>query len=72
MQNLSNDIWDIRRTAERIGVTVAALRKWIRECKSHPAYFRAGRLYRWRRSDVEAWINQKLVRPSDENARDEE
>ena len=71
MQNLSDDPWDIRQTAERIGITVAALRKWIRERKAHPPYYRAGRLYRWRRSDVEAWINQKLVRSSDASAKED-
>ena len=51
---------DINEASDLLGVTVAALRRWIRERRA-PPYFRAGRLIRFRRSDVEAWIQERIV-----------
>jgi excisionase family DNA binding protein len=50
----------VEEAAELIGVTVSALRRWIREGRA-PPYFRAGRLIRFRRTDLEAWIEARIV-----------
>ncbi len=48
-----------RHAAELIGCSEAALRAWKRQGRG-PRYFTAGKLVRYRREDVEAWITERL------------
>ena len=48
-----------KQTAELLGVSVAALRKW-RFQRRGPAYIKLGKLVRYRREDVDQWL---LTRP---------
>jgi excisionase family DNA binding protein len=56
----ADEILDITDVARFLNVTVSAIRRWIRERRG-PRYFRAGRLIRFRRSDLEAWIEAHSV-----------
>ena len=44
------------QTAICIAVSVAALRKW-RALGRGPVYIKVGRLVRYRREDIEAWLS---------------
>lgn len=48
-------------TAEFLGVTLASLRKWRWERKG-PAFIKIGRLVRYRKEDLEAWLDRQTVR----------
>src|SRR5947199_158362 len=52
---------DIRETAKLLNVTVAAVRRWVRE-KRGPAFFKAGRLVRFRRREIE-WVLNRVQEP---------
>lgn len=56
-----------RQAAEYIGASVFALRSW-RSSKKGPTFFRAGKLVRYRRGDLDAWIESRLVTPATEPA----
>jgi excisionase family DNA binding protein len=64
---MENAIYDVDEASDYLGVSQATLRAWKRQGRG-PTYFRAGKLLRYRRSDLEAWIRAQLVVP-DENKR---
>ncbi len=52
------------KAAKYVGVSEAALRLWRSENKG-PRYFRAGeKLVRYRRADLDSWIEARLSEPS--------
>ena len=52
----------LRQASEYLGISQAALRTWKRNGKG-PAFFRAGKLLRFRKCDLDAWIEEQLVDP---------
>jgi excisionase family DNA binding protein len=53
-----------RQAAQYIGVSDAALRLWRSEGKG-PRFFRAGeKLVRYRRADLDNWIEARLSEPT--------
>jgi excisionase family DNA binding protein len=57
------------KAAKYMGVSEATLRLWRSEGKG-PQYFRAGdKLVRYRRADLDAWIESRLSQPAIVNAR---
>ena len=65
MQNTLNE----REAGKYLGVSAAVLRLWRAESKG-PRYFRAGeKLVRYRRSDLDSWIEERLSAPAAIEAR---
>jgi excisionase family DNA binding protein len=66
-----NDIPDTlnsKQAARYLGVSEASLRLWRSEGRG-PCHFRAGeKLVRYRRADLDAWIKQRLIVPTDSTA----
>jgi predicted DNA-binding transcriptional regulator AlpA len=61
LQNVLNE----KQAARYIGVSGAVLRLWRSESKG-PRYFRAGqKLVRYRKSDLDGWIEARLSKPSE-------
>ena len=56
----------LQQASQYIGVSSAALRSWKREGKG-PSFFRAGKLLKYRKCDVDAWIEAQLVEPKDKH-----
>ena len=57
-----DEAMDIRAAANYIGCSAAGLRSW----RSHgrgPRYYRAGRLVRYRKSDLDKWIEKQSCEP---------
>ena len=53
-----------KKAASYLGISEAALRLWRSENRG-PRFFRAGeKLIRYRRADLDAWIEARLSRPS--------
>lgn len=53
-----------KQAAKYVGISEAALRLWRAEGKG-PRYFRAGeKLVRYRRADLDAWIEARLSAPA--------
>ena len=52
----------IQQAGRYIGVSQAALRTWKRDGKG-PAFFRAGKLLKYRKADLDAWIEARLTYP---------
>lgn len=60
IQNTLNE----REAGKYLGVSAAVLRLWRAEGKS-PRYFRAGeKLVRYRRADLDSWIEERLSTPA--------
>jgi predicted DNA-binding transcriptional regulator AlpA len=60
MQNTLNE----REAGKYLGISAAVLRLWRAEGKG-PRYFRAGeKLVRYRRADLDAWIEARLSAPA--------
>jgi len=47
--------------ARQLGVSIGGLRKW-RKARRGPKYLRLGRLIRYRRSDLEQWLESHCNR----------
>ena len=63
MIELSNEnALNERQAARYLGVSAGTLRLWRSENRS-PRYFRAGKLIRFRRADLDAWIEARLSTP---------
>ena len=63
MIELSNEnALNERQAAKYLGVSAGTLRLWRSENRS-PRYFRAGKLIRFRRADLDAWIEARLSAP---------
>lgn len=61
-----------RQAARYLGISEAALRLW-RSRGEGPRYFRAGdKLIRYRRSDLDFWIESRLSEPGTFEARAEQ
>ena len=58
-------VLDVDDAAKMIGVTPSALRRW-KALGEGPAYFQAGRLVRYERKAILAWIAKKTVEPSEQ------
>ena len=59
-----------REAARYLGVSGAVLRLWRSEGKAGPRHFKAGeKLIRYRRSDLDAWIEARLSAPAAVEAR---
>jgi len=52
-----------RQAARYLGVSAGTLRLWRSQGRS-PVYFRAGKLIRFRRADLDAWIEERLSAPA--------
>jgi len=60
MQNTLNE----REAGKYLGVSAAVMRLWRSDCKG-PRYFRAGeKLVRYRRLDLDSWIEARLSAPA--------
>jgi excisionase family DNA binding protein len=58
-----------KQAAKYVGISEGALRLWRSEGKG-PRYFRAGeKLVRYRRTDLDAWIEARLSAPAVAEAR---
>lgn len=54
------------KAARYLGISEASLRLWRAESKG-PRYFRAGeKLVRYRRADLDAWIEARLSVPAED------
>ncbi|MGO9518114.1 MAG: helix-turn-helix domain-containing protein [Candidatus Korobacteraceae bacterium] len=54
----------LQQASQYIGVSQAALCTWKRDGKG-PAFFRAGKLLKFRKTDLDAWIEARLVKPDE-------
>jgi excisionase family DNA binding protein len=55
-------LWTERQTADYLQVAVGTLRRWRAEGTGPPA-LRVGRTVRYRRSDVDAWVERQSKQP---------
>jgi excisionase family DNA binding protein len=56
------------QAAKYLGISEAVLRLW-RSTGKGPRHFRAGeRLVRYRRADLDSWIEERLSKPSEAEA----
>jgi predicted DNA-binding transcriptional regulator AlpA len=53
-----NEVWDKAALARYLGISISGLNKMITARQAPPA-FRVGRLWRWRRSVVLAWVHDR-------------
>lgn len=53
-----------RNVARLLREPIATLANW-RSGRTGPAFLKVGRHVRYRRADVEAWIDGRVVRPSE-------
>ena len=54
------EVLDLIGASKYLSVSVATLRAWKRQGRG-PTYFRAGKLVRYRRVDLDAWIQRHSV-----------
>jgi predicted DNA-binding transcriptional regulator AlpA len=55
-----------KKAASYLGISEAAPRLWRSECRG-PRFFRAGeKLIRYRRADLDSWIEARLSQPEQE------
>jgi excisionase family DNA binding protein len=52
-----------REAARYLGVSAAVMRLWRVEGRA-PRFFRAGKLIRYRRADLDSWIESRLSEPA--------
>lgn len=57
-------VLDLSAASRYLGVSAGTLRAWMRKAQG-PTYFRAGKLLRYRRSDLDAWIEKHSVSHED-------
>jgi len=69
MQSIENSVLSLEQTSQYLGVSQAALRSWKRQGKG-PAFFRAGKLLKFRRRDLDAWMEAQLVSPEQKTPND--
>ena len=55
-------VLSLEQASQYLGVSQAAIRTWKRNGKA-PAFFRAGKLLRFRKRDLDKWIEARLVSP---------
>jgi len=56
-------MFNSRQAAAYLGCSESVLRLW-RSQGQGPRYFRAGKLIRYRRADLDAWIEARLCEPA--------
>ena len=66
MHNNTDELWDEGQVAACLEIATKTLRQWRCQKKMLP-YAKIGRLIRYRRSDVEAFVNAQLRRSTSEN-----
>ena len=59
---MDSNVLSLQQASQYLGVSQAALRTWKRDGKG-PVFFRAGKLLRFRKSDLDQWIQKRLVEP---------
>lgn len=59
----NQDPFNERQAAKYLGPSEATLRLWRSQDKG-PRYYRAGKLIRYRRADLDAWIEARLSAPT--------
>ena len=64
MESNETSALSLQQASCYLGVSQAALRTWKREGKG-PTFFRAGKLLKFRKCDLDAWIETRLVKPED-------
>ena len=55
-------VFNSRQAGAYLGCSESVLRLW-RSQRQGPRYFRAGKLVRYRRADLDAWIEARLCEP---------
>lgn len=60
----ARDLMDEAALADFVGVTLKTLQKW-RWQRTGPTFVKMGRLIRYRREDVERWLESQLVTTRD-------
>ena len=58
-----NGVMDVRAAAEYIGCTPGTLRTWT--SKRKVPFIKVGRNVRFRRKDLDQWLDERVVYPSD-------
>jgi excisionase family DNA binding protein len=61
---METTVLDLSGASEYLKISEATLRAWKRQGKG-PTYFRAGKLLRYRRSDLDLWIEKHSVSHSE-------
>lgn len=56
----ARELMDEAALADLVGVNIKTLQKW-RWQRTGPAFVKIGRLVRYRRTDVEAWLDKQTV-----------
>lgn len=57
----SDELWASKKTADYLEVSVRTLDHWAYRGEG-PRFAKIGRSRRYRRSDVEQWVEQQMVR----------
>lgn len=60
----ARELMDEAALSAFVGVTMKTLQKW-RWQRTGPAFVKMGRLIRYRRADVDAWLESRLVATRD-------
>ena len=64
-------LWDALSTAEYLGVSLPTLKRMRRDGRG-PTYRRIGRLVKYRRADIDHWLDEQAVRTiHDQQAQDQ-
>jgi predicted DNA-binding transcriptional regulator AlpA len=58
-------VFNVKQAGTYIGCSESVLRLWRSQGKG-PRYFRAGKLVRYRRTDLDSWIEARLCEPVNE------
>jgi predicted DNA-binding transcriptional regulator AlpA len=69
LQEVVNPPLDERGAAKYVGVSHGSLRGWRAKDKKEgtqtaPVHFLAGKLVRYRKSDLDQWVSERLSRPT--------
>lgn len=63
---ISTDILNQRQAAQYLGTTVGTLNSWRHCSKNTLPFIRWGNRIRYRKSDLDAWIERQLINKLDE------
>ena len=56
---MENDLLDSAETSQLINVSQGTLAVWRSTCRYNLPYIKVGRLVRYRRSDIEDWLDRR-------------
>jgi excisionase family DNA binding protein len=59
METIEEHALSPRKGARYLGISEATLRLWRAQAKG-PRFFRAGKLIRYRKADLDEWIEERL------------